>query len=449
MKSFLKRYYLFFIYIPILITSVFLCSQDLYKGLFLISLFTIWLILSIKKKNYIITAIVLFLVLPFNITLQIPGTDPYVAGFFVNYLVPTLSILDIFAGILLIQLFIQKYSEFKKLLSDKYLLIFFILLVIQNIFVQDFLTLLLSVRLSVYLFTSILLLNTLKKDSKEKSLLRNLYVKTAVLLSILLQGAIGIYQFLKGVSLGVYFLGESKIVSGMMGSSYIDIQGESFLRSYGTFPHPNILAGWYILIFLFSFYAYGRTKSRMYILNILLILLFIIFTFSRLSIILIAICFLTFLFLNFLKTKNINSISSILLYRFLNIFSGEDSSWEDRIKLLKLNISILKENILGTGLGNSIRYYEDNIPFTQGGKLLLQPVHNIWILNWVEMGIILGTYYIYIIYRFFIRGLKLNNLRIIILLCIFIIGMFDHYLFSLPQGNAILFSFLILQSDSE
>ena len=447
MKSFIKRYYLLFLYIPILLTSVYLCTENLYKGIFLIVLFTIWFLLSFKTKNFLYTLLFVFLVLPFNVTLQLKGiSDPYVAGIFVNYLVPTLSILDIFIGILLIQLFIEKNKEFRKVISDRYLLIFFILLAVQNIFVQDFLTLSLSIRLCVYLFTSILVLKTVKM---EISLLRNIYIKVSVLLSILIQGIIGMYQFLKGTSLGLYFLGESRIVSGMMGSSYIDIQGESYLRSYGTFPHPNILAGWYIFMFFLCIYLYRKTKSKIYILSILPILLFILFTFSRVSIILIAISSLIILFLNFLKTKKIHSISSILMYRFLNIFNDNDNSWEDRIKLLKLNISILKENILGTGLGNSIRYYEENIPFTQGGKLLLQPVHNIFILNWTELGILLGTYYIYILYRFFVKGLKMNTIRILILLCILVISLFDHYLYSLPQGNTILFSFLILLSDSE
>jgi hypothetical protein len=447
MKSFIKRYYLLFIYIPILLVSILLCWQDIYKGVFIILLFTSWFISSLKYRTYIPTIFSIFLLLPFNITLQLTELgDPYVVGFFVNYLIPTLSILDIFVGILLIQLFVEKNMQFKELISDRYLLLFFVLLVIQNLFVQHFLTVLLSIRFSVYLFTSILLLRTTKIDT---SMLRNVYVKIAFTLSILLQGVMGVCQFLKGVSVGAYFLGESKIVSGMLGSSFMDIQGESYLRAYGTFPHPNILAGWYILVFFLCIYMYLKSESKIYLLNILLILLFIVFTFSRVSIILISISLIVILFKYFLKSKNIYSISPILLYRFLNIFNGDDSSWEDRLKLLQINISILKENILGVGLGNSIKYYSDSIPFTQGGKLLLQPVHNIFILNWVEQGVLIGTYYIYLIYRFFLKGLKLNTVRVLILICITTLGMFDHYLFSLPQGNVILFSSLILLSDLE
>lgn len=447
MRFFLKRYYLFFVYIPIFLISIYLCTLDIYKGIFLILLFTLWFLISLKKKDYSVTLLFTLFVLPFNITLQLNGLiDPYVAGFFVNYLVPTLSILDVFVGILLVQILIEESNRVKSLILNRYILLLIAFYILQNLFVHNLLTLLLSTRMCVYLFTSILLL---KSFTKGTSLLRNVYVKVSVTTGILLQGILGILQFLKGSSLGLYFLGESNVVSGMLGSSYIDIQGESYLRAYGTFPHPNILAGWFILMFFICMYLYRKTKSKIYLLNVLLILFFILFTFSRVSIILISLCALTILFKNFLKSKKIYSISYLLLYRFLNIFNSNDNSWEDRLKLLKLNISILKENILGVGLGNSIKYYSDNIPFTNEGKLLLQPVHNIFILNWVEQGILRGTYYIYVIYRFFLKGLKLNTVRVLILSCILLIGVFDHYLFSLPQGNAIFFSFLILLSDSE
>lgn len=447
MKSFLRSFYSIFLYIPLFFTSVYLCTEDLYKGIFLLFILTLWLVIALKTKSYKYSIFFVFFLLPFNITLQINlYANQYVAGFFVNYLLPTISILDVFVGILLIQIFIEDGNLFKKLLLDRYLLIYFVLVIVQNLFVHNLLTLLLSIRMCVYLFTSILLLKSLVKES---TLLRNIYVKTLVTSSILLQGVLGILQFLRGSSLGLYFLGESKVVSGMFGSSYIDVYGESYLRAYGTFPHPNILAGWFLLMFFICIYMYRKTKEKVYILNIFFIFIFTLFTFSRVSIILLSVCVLILLFKYFLKSKHIYSISSLLFYRFLNIFNGEDSSWSDRLKLLKLNLSILKENILGVGLGNSIKHYSDNIPFTEGGTLLLQPVHNIFILNWVEQGVFIGTYYIYVMYRFFIRGLKLNTVRVLVLISIIVIGIFDHYLFSLPQGNAILFSFLILLSDLE
>lgn len=452
MNTFLKKYYLYILYILLVSISIFLCFENLPKGIFLIILFTFWFLFSLRKKGYLPTLLTLFILLPFNITFQIPESiihsQPYIAGFWVNYLVPTLSILDVFVLLLLIQLYVYRKKIFKKVLFDKYILIFFVLLLIQNLFVQNFLTLLLSIRISVYLFTSIILLLSIKQEFKLKDLLQNRYIKFTLISSILIQGSIGLYQFLKGTSVGLYLLGESKIVSGMYGSSYIDIQGEAFLRAYGTFPHPNILVGWYLLLFFICMYIYSKTKEKGYLFSILLILLFSIFTFSRLTILLLLLFTIIFVVKLISERKYIFSVSSLLFYRFLNIFSGDDNSWSDRVKLLKLNLDILKENfLLGTGLGRSLLFYEKDIPFTSGGKLLLQPVHNIWLLNLIEFGILIGTYYLFLLYRYFLRGIKINLFKVLILVSILVIGMFDHYLFTLPQGNLLFFSFLILLTD--
>lgn len=449
MKSFIQRYYHFILYIPLFLVSIYLCQEDLYKGIFLLILFSLWCVISIKKKGYLTTLFFLFFLVPFNITLQIKSIphDPYVSGIFVNYLVPTLSILDIFISILLLQLLLEKNKLFKELILDKDIIFFFVALILQNIFIQNFLTLFLTLRFIIYFFTFILILRTLKEDIKERNILQKIYVKVLIILTILIQGIIGIYQFLKGVSLGVYFLGESKIASGMFGSSYIDINGEAFLRAYGTFPHPNILAGWYILMFFVSITFYLRSKNKLYLATALLTVFLSIFTFSRLIILLYTICLLILFFIYFFKKNTIKSLSYLLFYRFLNIFSNTDSSWNERIKLLKMNIRILRENLLGTGLGNSISHYEQNIPLTQGGKFILEPVHNIWILNWVELGLAIGTYYIYLLYRYFLKGIKMNSIKWLIFICLFTISLFDHYFFSLPQGNIMFFSFLILLSD--
>ncbi len=452
MNTFFKKYYLYILYILLASVSIFLCFENFTKGLFLIILFTFWFIFSLRRRGYLPTLLMLFMLLPFNITIQIPESiipyQQYIAGFWVNYLVPTLSILDVFVLLLLIQLFVYRKKVFKKVLLEKYILIFFILLLIQNLFVQNFLTALLSIRISVYLFTSIILLLSIKQEFKFKYLLQNRYLKYSLIPPVLIQGGIGLYQFLRGTSVGLYLLGESKIVSGMYGSSYIDIQGEAFLRAYGTFPHPNILAGWFLLLFFICMEVYFRTKERSYLLMLLLILFFSLFTFSRLTILLLFISATIFVVKLLSERKYIFSVSSLLFYRFANIFSGDDSSWSDRVKLFKLNIEILKENFfLGTGLGRSLLYYEKDIPFTSGGKLLIQPVHNIWLLNFIEFGILIGTYYLFLLYRYFLKGIKINLYKILILFSLFIIGIFDHYLFTLPQGGILFFSFLILLAD--
>lgn len=458
MNEFVKKYFIFFVSTILVSVSLYLTTENLYKGIFLSLVFLLWCVFSKKIGVYKTTIIGIFLLLPFNITIQLPPSlnilglqillsDPYVAGFWVNYLVPTLSILDIFVLILFV------YILSKKGIKDifRFDLVLFILgISILLLTVQNFLTTLLWIRLLVYLLTSIHIVKDLKTNFSVKKLLREGYVKYLLLVSILLQGVIGVLQFIKGTSLGISFLGESKIVNGMYGSSFIQIQGENLLRAYGTFPHPNILGGWFLLLLFLSFTLYRYTKDRAYILSMIFITIFSLFTFSRIVIFLVVL-FLVLLTLRYIfKKSNIYSLSSLLYFRFLNIFNGEDSSFTDRWKLIKVNFEIFKENfLLGTTLGNSISYYSENIPITSGGRLLLQPVHNIFMLSFVEMGILVGLYFWYLIYTYFIKHLKKRFLPFFLLFCMFVIGMGDHYLLSLPQGNIIFFSFLILLTGSE
>ncbi len=119
MNTFLEKYLHIFIYIFLLLLSIPLCFQNLSKGIFLLLIFTIWFLIPFFKKGYLYTLLFIFFLLPFNITLQIPESitllgnilllsQPYVAGLWVNYLLPTLSILDIFVLIFLLQLFIYR-----------------------------------------------------------------------------------------------------------------------------------------------------------------------------------------------------------------------------------------------------------------------------------------------------------------------------------------------------
>ena len=69
----------------------------------------------------------------------------------------------------------------------------------------------------------------------------------ALVFNGLFQSLLGIAQFIHNGSLGIHFLGESIIGSNIDGVAKILINGEKHIRAYGTFPHPNILAGFLII----------------------------------------------------------------------------------------------------------------------------------------------------------------------------------------------------------
>jgi O-antigen ligase len=113
-------------------------------------------------------------------------------------------------------------------------------------------------------------------------------------------------------------------------------------------------------------------------------------------------------------------------------------------------MEVIKENFfLGTGLGNSIRAMEDYIPRSSNGILILQPVHNVFLLLFSELGVFGFVSFFYILIRIFLENFKrLTYFKITVLLSIVIIGFWDHYLFSLPQGLGIfLFLYVLLVLD--
>jgi O-antigen ligase len=72
----------------------------------------------------------------------------------------------------------------------------------------------------------------------------------AIILNGLFQSLLGIAQFIHNGSLGIRFLGESIVGPNIDGVAKILIDGEKHIRAYGTFQHPNILAG-FLLVPLF------------------------------------------------------------------------------------------------------------------------------------------------------------------------------------------------------
>jgi O-antigen ligase len=282
------------------------------------------------------------------------------------------------------------------------------------------------------------------------------YWKSVIILlsvSLLIQGIVGIIQFEGGSSLGMNFLGESQIVNGMQGSSFITLDNNIYLRAYGTFPHPNVFGGYLLLTFvlgwLSSIYLSKKLKYIPYLI-ISFSVFFCLFTFSRITILLMFLGVVIF-FISLLQKKRVNSFSLILIFeRFLNLLGGGDSSWIDRKNLMIRSFDIIKENwFWGTGLSNFVKHMEDNVPRTSGGILLLQPVHNIFLLSFSELGLFNFIPFVLYFYQYFRKFIDLRKhfyLKIFVIIIFVLVGMFDHYLFSLPQGMVISLVYLLVLS---
>lgn len=79
-----------------------------------------------------------------------------------------------------------------------------------------------------------------------------------IILSGLLQSMIAIWQFITQHSIGLFWLKESSISQNTIGVAKIILHGQHYIRAYGLFPHPNILGG-FLLFSIITTLLYKKT----------------------------------------------------------------------------------------------------------------------------------------------------------------------------------------------
>lgn len=366
----------------------------------------------------------------------------YLSGIRIDYLAPTLYVTDIIVVILLllnVKTVIQTFS-------NKYFLLFTGLFLINILFS---LSKPIAVYRSLKVLEIIVILIIIHKNklSHKKILL-------ALLLGSALQLLLSSTQFIHKKSIqGIFYLfGERYIHLGMPDIAKASYNGIEILRPYGTFSHPNSLAGFYTLLYFFTL-TY-KPFEKYFILRQLLLLvssLLIFITFSKIII-------GTYLILNlyFLvnKSKAYNCLLClvsrvVVLFTLGYIFfiaQGDPLSTTKRLNLLISSASIfMKSPIVGIGQGNYvIAQSVFPIPYSYH---FLQPVHNIFVLFLVESGLLITIPAAYILFLWLKKRLTLTH-YLFPLLVIILTGLFDHYWLTLQQ-NALLIPTIFALLDKE
>ncbi len=450
-----KRHWYLAITVVLIASILPLHSENLYKVLVIGIVIILWCLLGVLLKKFSLASLlIILLILPFNITYQLPYSiygitlsEPFVNGVIVNYLIPTITILDIGVFLLLLSLFFEKRVslEWKGFSFLKIFILFILYLLVQNFVVGELVSVLNSLRLLLYVFTFYQLSLNIKKLLNQKVLR---YVLGISIFLVVIQGVVALIQFTGGTSLGIAFLGESQVVSGMMGSSFLTLNGQLYLRGYGTFPHPNVFSGWLVFNMFLGWYLFERMKSRRDFPVVLMSLssLVLVLTFSRVGLLVCGIVWVVFV-INLLFKINFRgktfSFVGLMSERVLNLVGGGDSSWSERVELMRCSFLVIKNNLLCVvGLGRFVSSMGEGTPRSGNGILLLQPVHNVFLLSICELGVVGSGLWGTLLY-FFLKKRRFTVRFITVLACLFIIGMFDHYLFSLGQGLVI---FLMLLS---
>ncbi len=307
---------------------------------------------------------------------------------------------------------------------------------------------------------------------------RNKYLVEKILIKVLpmwivIESLLAIGQIAKGGSLNGFWwwLGERSFDFNTIGVAQMSVVNNGIIRAYGTFSHPNSLAG-FLLVCLILWVKFKPLSSSinseqlplkkgavLKIYNfkniywwgvVWLGMVGIILTGSRTIWILSLVSVVYLLWGNFKNIKNKGKILFLMIIMFFGVYKMIDynypiknflGGWDENglLKRGQLNLAaiemIKKSPLFGVGLNNFLV----NLPDYQFNNQVfwLQPVHNIGLLLLSEIGI-LGLLVFNFKFSIFktIKKIIKNNDKVMLLIIgiIFVSGMVDHYWFTLPQN---------------
>lgn len=307
--------------------------------------------------------------------------------------------------------------------------------------------------------------------------------------SVIFESLLAMFQFLTLGSVGgiLYFLGERSFNPSTPGIANASLNGDLVLRPYGTFPHPNVLAGFLVVSMVLILFSQQSIKHKKVLRIKYLILrsipltalalgtIALFLTMSRVALLL---WILILVFIITAKAGIIWSwlpasprastgrgksgmagvagiaicITAIAVFLFSPLglrftkLNMNDEAIVQREVLVETSIKMIKASpLFGVGMGNfipSLSKFQE--PFSSA--LYLQPVHNIFLLVASETGIIGLGIFLWLLWKTFQRirnhEPRIRECLLIALSVILITGMFDHYWLTLQQGQ-LLFALII------
>lgn len=285
----------------------------------------------------------------------------------------------------------------------------------------------------------------------------------SLVVSGVFQSFIAFGQFLVQHSLGLRIFGEQVIGKYISGVAKIDLDGEKFIRAYGTFAHPNQLSAFLIVTCATAIYLFlqeSRNKQKVFYTISLVIMIFGSYlTFSRSGLLALYIS-LALIFMLLIKKAKLDYkkllitilITTVLaitvLFPYLNARTNTAPTNFNRTLYNKAGIEIFKAHpIFGVGIGNMIPEMSKQLNLKESWQI--QPPHNFFLEVACETGII-GLILILILFTQVLKtGVSKiqtqegDNLIYAIVLtsafCALIFLMFfDHYFYTLQQTQLLL-----------
>lgn len=279
---------------------------------------------------------------------------------------------------------------------------------------------------------------------------------------------IALFQFFLQHSIGgfAWWLGERTFSLGSAGIARVAIGSKMLLRPYSIFPHPNVLGGFLatvipLLIVVLKAHDHRfHLKFKVWFRFVLIISLLALFlTFSKASWIIAAVGIVFAFWLG--ESKKFDLIKKfqnqllllLVLLFFLSVCTplfmnralyAQFDNVAERVDALQAAFSMISYSpIYGVGLNNFIVHLHDFVP-ASSGLYIFQPVHNIYVLTLVEIGTIGFVLVLYLLAYVYKKSMTSPVIVYIGITQLLLLGLFDHYLFTLQQGQILFTIFVAL-----
>ncbi|NTU46880.1 O-antigen ligase family protein [Candidatus Roizmanbacteria bacterium] len=351
----------------------------------------------------------------------------FISGVRVDYLAPAIYLTDIFA----LATIIFNIKLLKSLITPKTILIF-ALFAIPTLFA--FSPLLAGYKLLK--IAEIILVFWIAYKSK----LAPHFVLGAIFAGSVFEAVLACLQFVyKGSLQGIfYWFGERYLTLSTPDIAKASFNSIEILRPYATFSHPNSMAGFYLLIYIFILIYKPFLKfpilraATLFFCSVLIVL-----SCSKTAIL----CYIFFTIIYVIKTKLYEHCTFCFISRILTISilggiflfaQGDPTSLAKRLYLIQnAGTLIVSHPFFGVGPGN---YLVAQSVFSMPYLFFFsQPVHNIYLLYFAEMGVLVGGIALFLIFKNNRARLKSFELAMI-LGVIGVTGMVDHYWLTLQQN---------------
>jgi len=279
---------------------------------------------------------------------------------------------------------------------------------------------------------------------------------TAIAFSVIVVSVLAVWQFLLQHSVGGlwYWLGERSFSVLTPGIANASLSGNLVLRPYSMFPHPNVLGGFCVVVVCYLLY-FPVHASHKFIRGLVLAAVFsgvltTIISMSRSAILVLGLvlCFKLFqLGVKSLKHGLLLLVAGALLIGVLftsgaftrfSTLRTSDEALVVREELMGHAVKIFENNqLVGIGVANFLPVLAEQMPPLPRYQDL-QPVHSLYLLILVETGLIGTAFFIigilFCLYMIF-GSTSHRFSKLILLTAILLLGLTDHYLYTIHQGQ--------------